>query len=95
MLPCVLKELDCWLELPVNYNYMNFDSNKEKVQNCWNYSFHVQVRKFVGMSNNEPDQSYICILLEGISEDLDWIGLAQDRNRWRALVNSVLNLQVP
>jgi hypothetical protein len=27
--------------------------------------------------------------------DVNWIGLAQDRNRWRALVNSVLNLQVP
>jgi hypothetical protein len=26
--------------------------------------------------------------------DVDWIGLAQDRNRWRALVNSVLNLRV-
>jgi hypothetical protein len=26
---------------------------------------------------------------------VDWIGLAQDRNRWRALVNSVLNLPVP
>jgi hypothetical protein len=26
--------------------------------------------------------------------DVDWIGLAQNRNRWRALVNSVLNLQV-
>jgi hypothetical protein len=27
--------------------------------------------------------------------DVDWIGLAQDRNRWRALVHSVLNLRVP
>jgi hypothetical protein len=27
--------------------------------------------------------------------DVDWIGLAQYRNRWRALVNSVLNLRVP
>jgi hypothetical protein len=26
---------------------------------------------------------------------MDWIGLAKDRNRWRALVNSVLNLRVP
>jgi hypothetical protein len=27
--------------------------------------------------------------------DVDWIGLAQDRGRWRALVNSVLNPWVP
>jgi hypothetical protein len=27
--------------------------------------------------------------------DVDWIGLAQGRDRWRALVNSVLNLWVP
>jgi hypothetical protein len=27
--------------------------------------------------------------------DLDWIGLAKDRNRWSAVVNSVLNFRVP
>jgi hypothetical protein len=27
--------------------------------------------------------------------DVDWISLAQDRNRWRDLVNTVMNLRVP
>jgi hypothetical protein len=25
---------------------------------------------------------------------VDWIGLVQDRSRWRALVNAVMNLQI-
>jgi hypothetical protein len=34
-------------------------------------------------------------LIEVGWSDVDWIGLAQDRDRGRALVNSVLNLRVP
>ena len=29
------------------------------------------------------------------SGDMDWIDLAEDRDRWQALVNVVLNLLVP
>jgi hypothetical protein len=28
-------------------------------------------------------------------EGVDWIDLAQDRDRWRALVYTVMNLRVP
>jgi hypothetical protein len=34
-------------------------------------------------------------LVEVAWGDVDWIGLAQDRDKWRALVSAVMNLRVP
>jgi hypothetical protein len=29
-----------------------------------------------------------------VYEDMDWIHMGQDRDRWRALVNAVMNLRI-
>jgi hypothetical protein len=46
-----------------------------------------------------PRQRWVDNIRMGLGDvgwgDVDWIGQAQDRNRWRALVNLVLILQVP
>jgi hypothetical protein len=34
-------------------------------------------------------------LIETGWDGMDWIDLAQDRDQWRALVNTVMNLRVP
>jgi hypothetical protein len=34
-------------------------------------------------------------LREIVWDGVDWIDMAQDRDHWRALVNTVLNLRVP
>jgi hypothetical protein len=42
-----------------------------------------------------PRRKWLDNIVEAGWGDVDWIGLAQHRDRWRALVNSVLNLGVP
>jgi hypothetical protein len=46
-----------------------------------------------------PRRKWIDNIKTGILEIglsvVDWIGLAQDRYRWRAFVNAVMNLRVP
>ena len=46
----------------------------------------------------DPDLDGRIILRIGLQEvgceGMDWIELAQDRDRWRALVNAVMNLRV-
>jgi hypothetical protein len=44
--------------------------------------------------NRWMDNIKMDLLVIGLNV-VDWIGLAQDRYRWRALVNLVMNLQVP
>jgi hypothetical protein len=34
-------------------------------------------------------------IFERVDWGLDWIDLAQDKNRWRAVVNAVINLRFP
>jgi hypothetical protein len=34
-------------------------------------------------------------LVEVVWDGVDWIGLAQDRNKWQALATAVMNLRVP
>jgi hypothetical protein len=43
--------------------------------------------------NNHESLKY-CVQFDDYSV-VDWIGLAQDRYRWRALVNTVMKLRVP
>jgi hypothetical protein len=56
-------------------------------------------RILVGKSEGRPTRRWVDNIKMDLREigwdDMDWIDLVQDRDQWRALVNTVMNLRVP
>jgi len=62
--------------------------------------YRVLVEKPEGKrSPRRPRRRWVDIIRTDLQEVgcgyMDWIGLAQDRDRWRTLVSTVMNLRVP
>jgi hypothetical protein len=52
-------------------------------------------KRSLGRSRRRLPDSIKIDLREIGWDDMDWIDLAQDRDQWRALVYTVMNLRVP
>jgi hypothetical protein len=54
-----------------------------------------EVKRPLGRPRHRWEDNINKVLQEVGCGSMDWIELVQDRDRWRVLVNAVMNLQVP
>jgi hypothetical protein len=54
-----------------------------------------EVKRLLGRPRRRWEDNIMMDLQEVGCGVMDWIELVQDRDRWRALVNEVMNLRVP
>jgi hypothetical protein len=62
-------------------------------------AYRALVGKLEGRNNLEDPgidgRKILKWICEKLGGGMDWINLAQDRDRWRTLINAVMNLRVP
>jgi hypothetical protein len=59
------------------------------------YSHRIVCEKPLGRPRRKCEDSIKMDFVEMVWEGVDWIHLAQDRDRWRVLVNMVINFRFP
>jgi len=67
----------------------------EGIEVCWVLVGKREGKKPLGRPKSRWEDNIKMDLQEVGCGGVDWIEMAQDRDRWRALVNAVMNLRVP
>ena len=91
-------------QLLVHSRISNADSNRESLPSftlggSLRENFFPAPPSFGVVAASKPRRRWVDNIRTDLQEVgcgfMDWIGLAQNRDRWRKLVSAVMNLQVP